>query len=111
MNLKHTEADNDSRYFKEYRGNRKHKCGKKETLISLSGLDDRTLRQAIEDERKAGNLICSTTGHNGGYYLPSSIVDVRAYVKEQENRMKSQAVALAPFKEHIRKAGKNESIV
>lgn len=29
MNLKHTEADNDSRYFKEYRGNRKHKCGKK----------------------------------------------------------------------------------
>ena len=82
-------------------------AAKKETLISLSGLDDRTLRQAIEDERKAGNLICSTTGHNGGYYLPSSIVDV----KEQENRMKSQAVALAPFKEHIRKAGENESIV
>ena len=43
--------------------------------------------------------------------MPASIVDVRTYVKEQENRMKSQAVALAPFKEHIRKAGENEYTV
>ena len=86
-------------------------AAKKETLIFLSGLDDRTLRQAIEDERKSGNLICSTTGKNGGYFMPASIVDVRTYVKEQENRMKSQTVALAPFKEHIRKAGENEYTV
>ena len=43
--------------------------------------------------------------------MPASIVDVRTYVKEQENRMKSQTVALAPFKEHIRKAGENEYTV
>lgn len=81
---------------------------KKETLMSLSRLDDRSLRQIIEDERKKGALICSKTGTGGGYFLASSVVDIKTYIKEQENRINSQIVALAPFKTYMRKAGENE---
>lgn len=83
---------------------------KTENLMALSRLNNRELRQAIENERKAGALICSKTGTGGGYFLATSIVDVTTYVRQQENRIKSQETALLPFREIIRKAGENEYI-
>ena len=69
----------------------------RKTLTGLTGLSDRKLRSTIENERRAGELICSHMEPGGGYYLPETAVELRAYVSEQRSRIQSQILALTPL--------------
>ena len=69
----------------------------RKTLTGLTGLSDRKLRATIENERRSGELICSHMEPGGGYYLPETAVELRAYVSEQRSRIQSQILALAPL--------------
>lgn len=69
----------------------------RKTLTGLTGLSDRKLRATIENERRAGELICSHRDPGGGYYLPETSLELRAYVNEQRSRIQSQILALAPL--------------
>ena len=57
--------------------------------ISLLGFNvsERAMRAQISQLRKAGHLICSAPGENGGYYLPATPEEFDEFV-QQEYRAK-----------------------
>lgn len=61
-------------------------------LMVRTGLNDRQLRRAIEDERRAGYLICSSVDcKRGGYYRhdPKKPAELREYVRQMEKHARS----------------------
>lgn len=48
----------------------------------------RMLQKAIEQERRAGQVILSSTTPPGGYYLPAAgdVTEVRRFIRTLENR-------------------------
>ena len=65
-----------------------------EICAAFEELTPRRLQKQIYTERREGRIICSRTDEGGGYYLPAAEEDVLAFVKQQEGRIKSHAVAV-----------------
>ena len=52
-------------------------------LRQVTGLLDRDLRLALEHLRRSGAVVVSG---NEGYYLPETLAEVTAYIKQEEHR-------------------------
>lgn len=77
----------------------------RKTLTGLTGLSDRRLRETIEGERRAGELICSHMEPGGGYYLPADEMEIREYYNAQTSRISSLILAREPFKRALQGDG------
>ena len=74
-----------------------------EELSTRSGLDKRTVRQAVFNARLHGAVICSTCeSSSGGYYIPDNPQEAVPYVNMQRNRINSAELALKSAEEYIR---------
>jgi predicted DNA-binding transcriptional regulator YafY len=53
--------------------------------LRLEGFDvsERQARQCIHDLRRAGHLICSAPGEEGGYYLAASLDEFREFCERE----------------------------
>lgn len=61
----------------------------------------RTLRDMVTEECMAGALICSSTTKPVGYYLPSSLEEVREELSKWETSIKIRAARARPFREFV----------
>lgn len=66
------------------------------TLMQRTGLDLRTLRQAIRELRLQGVLICSRTRSPGGYWLADGQMELQTFVRSMTNRGKAVFAAASP---------------
>ena len=57
------------------------------------GLKKRDLRRAIEDARRHGVLICSTSN---GYYMPTTLPQISAYARYMLSRVETSWSSLVP---------------
>lgn len=73
----------------------------KEFLENTTCMSNRSVRNQIEEEQRAGHLICSQMKGGGGYFLPKDEFEIRRYVSEQNARISSMILALEPFKRAI----------
>jgi hypothetical protein len=75
-------------------------------LSSRTGQDPRTVRQQIFDARCKGELICSTCDeNNGGYYIPRTPDEAKAYLKMTQARIKSACRAVAAVRKFVKAGG------
>jgi len=70
---------------------------------SVMAVDDRTLRLAVNQLRKAGVMICSTGGKNGGYWLAASPKELNDYL---DNEVRARLKDLAEQDRALTAAGK-----
>lgn len=64
-------------------------------LSAITGLDKRTIRQAILNARKSGAVICSNCIDKfSGYYIPANKYEAMAYLKQQQSRLNNGYIAL-----------------
>ena len=61
---------------------------------SLGFSSVRALQKQIENERRQGKVILSSTQPPGGYYLPKDALEVRRFVRTLEYRGKKTLAAL-----------------
>lgn len=74
-----------------------------ETLASLMGMTDtRTLRHHISSLRLSGELILSTTGKHGGYFIPETPEEVTAFIEENEKSARHTLAILRSAKKYRR---------
>lgn len=73
----------------------------KEYLEKVTCLSNRKVRELIENERRAGYLICSQMKDGGGYFIATDEFEIRRYIHEQRARANSILLALEPFKRAI----------
>ena len=59
------------------------------------GLRQRELRRIVESCRKKGVYILAS---DSGYFFPENDEELRRFIRRENNRIKSQRVALAPLK-------------
>jgi hypothetical protein len=66
----------------------KKRAVSREKLVELTGLDDRTVRNLIAQERKSNIILAK---RSGGYYMPTiaEIDEIKEYIKIEESRAKS----------------------
>lgn len=64
----------------------------------------RTLQKAIEQERRSGKVILSSTTPPGGYYLPAEgdITEIRRFIQTLENRGENTLRILESAKELLK---------
>ncbi len=62
-------------------------------LEALTGCDGRTLRKAIEAERRSGIPILSSPAH--GYYLPGNELETAEFVRSMRQRAREIALTAA----------------
>lgn len=65
----------------------------------------RELQAAIEKERRAGAVILSTSQDGGGYYLPASKDEVKAFVRTLQHRAKNTMLAAESARQLLAKIG------
>lgn len=74
-----------------------------EKLASLMGLNDtRALRHHISSLRLNGELILSTSGKNGGYFVPATPEEVSAFIAENEKSARHTLAILRSAKKYRR---------
>lgn len=61
-------------------------------LCSMTGLDGRTVRRMIEQERRAGIPILSSVGGTTGYFLPGNPAEVERFAKSMFSRTREIAL-------------------
>jgi hypothetical protein len=66
---------------------RSHAIGRGELVKALwfegFKVNERQARQAIHDLRRAGHLICSMPGEDGGYYLAESLAEFEEFIDRE----------------------------
>lgn len=77
----------------------------RKVLASRLGLSDRTLRQMIQQMRKDGFIILSSS-HGSGYYLPSdeqklALQEISAFVEGNESRIEELEKATRSAREAL----------
>lgn len=72
-----------------------------EDLAKLLDIDKRSLRQTVEEARRASILIC---GDEHGYYFAADSTEMAAYIHRVRGRIRTGCACLAPFLRQIRKA-------
>ena len=60
----------------------------KETLIGLTGYTDREIRKAVEEARRNGVRVVSSS-HRRGYYIADNPEDWDRFLKELKGRIKT----------------------
>lgn len=60
-------------------------------LISLTGIEDRSLRKCIEIIRRSGKAIVSS---DNGYFFPADIREIDEYIARESARVTSSAITL-----------------
>lgn len=71
-------------------------------LKSATGLDTRTIRQMIANERMQGAVICSSLlSEGGGYFLPECPAEAVHYVRTEQCRIESARKALAAAQAYV----------
>lgn len=68
-------------------------------LAKITGLRQRELRREIEKARIDGILICSC---ETGYFMPETLLELRAYAIRAGSRIKTGRKCLVPFLQEIR---------
>ena len=94
-------------------------------LSRLLKLPDRQVRKLIEQKRQRGIPILSTSRGRGGYWLSEDISEIQAFLKESENRIKTEKRNTSEIKrryntesssgytvvrEHIRRLGRQDDV-
>lgn len=73
-----------------------------EDLKAATGLDTRTIRQQIANERMQGAVICSSLlSEGGGYFRPECPAEAVHYVRTELCRIESAKRALAAAEAYI----------
>lgn len=80
----------------------------RETLVAMSSLDDRSVRDAIHKARRKIPILNLSDGR--GYYIPdmNSVEDriaLKRYVKQEEGRLKSIGWSLKAARKTLRNCG------
>ena len=78
-------------------------------LSSLLKMPDRQVRKLIEQKRQKGIPILSSS-RSGGYWLSEDVSEIRAFLKEAENRIKTEKRNTVQIKRRY-DAGANYTIV
>lgn len=73
-------------------------------LAAATGLNDRTMREAIEQLRHNGHLICSKP--TGGYYQPTNIEDIERMYRTELKRAKAILHRLTPLRQALKQEGR-----
>ena len=74
-----------------------------EKLAALMGLNDtRALRHHISNLRLNGELILSTSGKNGGYFVPATPEEVSEFITENEKSARHTLAILKSAKKYRR---------
>lgn len=73
-------------------------------LAAATGLDDRSMREAIEQLRHNGHLICSKA--TGGYYQPDNIEDIEEQYRREMKRAKAILHRLTPMRHVLKQEGR-----
>lgn len=60
-------------------------------MCIISGLDNRSTRQVIENLRRSGVVICSS---DNGYFYPADISELKRYVRRERARSNSIELTL-----------------
>ena len=63
------------------------------------GLTERELRKIVERCRRNGIYVLSS---ENGYFYPSCIDEVIAFVKRENGRIRNQCITLAPLKRYLK---------
>lgn len=71
-------------------------------LCIAAKVTPREVTRSIEEERKAGALICSKMEDRGGYFMPANDIEIREQLESLERRVKSQAITLRAFRRHLK---------
>lgn len=75
---------------------------RKEMLVTITGLNERTVRKIIADLRASGIPIISNT-NKGGYYLPATQEEAQEYISSMENRAINTFKSVKATKEWLKK--------
>jgi len=70
-------------------------------LARVHNMTCRQMRLAIEQARRAGNLICSC---ERGYFMPETLAEIMEHAHRQGERVKTGRACLVPFLRRIRQA-------
>ncbi len=70
------------------------------------GWSERELRKVVEHCRRNGIYILSS---DSGYYFPSCIDEVKAFIKRENGRIRSQCVTLAPLKRYLKQLNNSDT--
>lgn len=73
----------------------------RDKLVSITGINDRTIRDTIADLRAEGVPIISNT-NKGGQYLPATQEEAQEYISSMENRAKNTFVSIKATKEWLK---------
>lgn len=83
----------------------KHNAVGTDYLKAVTGLDTRTIRKLIANERMQGTVICSSLlSEGGGYFRPESPAEAVHYVRTEQCRIESASKALASAQAYIKDA-------
>lgn len=74
----------------------------RDKLVSMTGINDRTIRNTIADLRASGIPIISNT-NKGGYYLPATQEEAQEYISSMENRAINTFKSVKATKEWLKK--------
>lgn len=84
--------------------NGKENAISRKALVENTGLCDRSVREAIEQLRHDGHLIC--TSPQGGYYQPSCIEDIERMYWSDKHRALSVLHRLKVMRQILKQEGK-----
>lgn len=76
----------------------------RDKLVSMTGINDRTIRDTIADLRASGVPIISNT-QEGGYYLPSTKDEAQEYIESMESRAKKIFISAKATKQWLKDNG------
>ena len=81
-----------------------------EALCRATGIDNiRMLRAAVAKERKAGEIIASSS--KGGYYIPNNAKELEEFVHTLDSKARSIMVALQSARKLLKAADNENQIV
>jgi hypothetical protein len=69
-------------------------------LVTLTGLDDRTVRGAINRLRADGELILSSS-HRAGYWRSDNPAEIESYLRECDSRCRTLAVTNRKMRQRL----------
>lgn len=82
----------------QYIGHGKENAVKRETLVQLTGLTDRKVRQEIENARHGGTIIINNQDGRG-YFIPTDIEDI----EKQYRANKRRALSVLNYQKYLRR--------
>lgn len=76
----------------------------RKNLTALTGLNDRAVRECIEQARHRGEIICAAT--HGGYFQPDTIDEIERAYWQDYARAKAILHRLTPMRHILKREGR-----